>query len=107
MTDPFADLSSVHVETDDEHIVKSYRKTIEPDPESLPVNDSDVLDEDGEEVTISIKVIKPSITGASAGALGRTYKGRNVQTLPPFWLLPLPWPFSHVSFVSTTAYLVY
>nr|XP_019050029.1 hypothetical protein I302_00450 [Kwoniella bestiolae CBS 10118]OCF28959.1 hypothetical protein I302_00450 [Kwoniella bestiolae CBS 10118] len=59
--DPFSDLSTVDVETDDDHIVQSWKKVEQPDPDDLPVDHSMEVDEDGEEVQIQIKVIKNPI----------------------------------------------
>nr|XP_018264423.1 uncharacterized protein I303_02589 [Kwoniella dejecticola CBS 10117]OBR86581.1 hypothetical protein I303_02589 [Kwoniella dejecticola CBS 10117] len=91
--DPFQDASSVHVETDDDHIVQSYRKVEYPDPEDLPVDHSRDADEDGEDVQIQIKVIKNPMS-----SVPNEWKGRRRQPLPPPFML-FPWPFNYMLFL--------
>nr|XP_019012466.1 uncharacterized protein I206_03314 [Kwoniella pini CBS 10737]OCF51247.1 hypothetical protein I206_03314 [Kwoniella pini CBS 10737] len=92
-SDPFQDITTIHVETDEDHIVQSYRKVEYPDPEDLPVDHSNDLDEDGEDVQIQIKVIKNPISRVT-----NEWKGRRRQPLPPPFMI-FPWPFNYMLFL--------
>lgn len=93
-TDPFADPSNLHIETDENHIVQSYLPIADPDPESLAVNHANEIDVDGEEVTVKISVLKPRRTASAQ------ITGRKRPLLPPFLMLPLRYPFNHVSVIK-------
>ncbi|WVW79800.1 hypothetical protein I302_101770 [Kwoniella bestiolae CBS 10118] len=70
--DPFSDLSTVDVETDDDHIVQSWKKVEQPDPDDLPVDHS------MEDTT--------------------EWKGRRRQPLPPPFMV-FPWPVNYLLFL--------
>ncbi|WWC87476.1 uncharacterized protein L201_002365 [Kwoniella dendrophila CBS 6074] len=92
-SDPFLDLSTIEVETDEDHIIKSYRKIEQPDPDDLPADHTRELEEDGEEVQIQIKIIKNPINKFT-----NEWKGRRRQPLPPPFML-FPWPFNYLMFL--------
>ncbi|KAK8861217.1 hypothetical protein IAR55_002036 [Kwoniella newhampshirensis] len=86
-TDPFADPSNLILESDDNHIVKSYLPVPIPDPESLPVDHSADIDADGEEVTVTVSTTMYQPT--------RSVIGRTRPPVPPLFVLPLRYPFNY------------
>ncbi|WWD16888.1 hypothetical protein CI109_101320 [Kwoniella shandongensis] len=90
-TDPFTDPSQLHIETDENHMVTSYLPIADPDPESLAVNHANEIDVDGEEVNVTVKVMKSRTRPRTSELAG----GRTRPLLPPLFMIPLPFPFNY------------